>query len=223
MGDVIGQIIPISLGIAVSPVPIVAAILVLLSPRPRGGGIGFLIGWLFGIILSVWVFVLLAALIPESPHQDPRPIFATVQVALGLLFLYVAVRAWRNRPVPGVEPKNPKWVGMISTVNLPKAILLGFALAVLNPVDLLVSMAAGTAIGTAGLSDGEVWVCIAVFTVVGASTVAVPVIAYLLAEGAVRRPLERLRVWLIQYNFLLTGLVLLLLGATLIGKGIGNY
>jgi threonine/homoserine/homoserine lactone efflux protein len=223
MGDVIGQILPISLGIAVSPVPVVAAILVLLSPRPRGSGVAFLLGWLLGIVVVVWLFVMLSSLIPEHPDDASQPILATVQLAIGLGLVALAVRAWRRRPRPGVEQPNPAWVSMIASVNFPRALVLGFALAAFNPVDLLVSIAAGTAIGSAELSTSETWICIGIFTLVGASTVAVPVVAYLLAEGKVRGPLEHLRAWLMQYNALLTGLVILVVGVALIGKGIGNY
>ncbi len=36
MGSAIGDTLPLALGIAISPIPIIAAILILLSPRARG-------------------------------------------------------------------------------------------------------------------------------------------------------------------------------------------
>jgi len=44
MGSVIGDILPLALGIAISPIPIIAAILMLLSPKAKGTSVGFLIG-----------------------------------------------------------------------------------------------------------------------------------------------------------------------------------
>jgi hypothetical protein len=38
MGSVIGEILPLALGIAISPIPIIAAILMLLSPRATQQG-----------------------------------------------------------------------------------------------------------------------------------------------------------------------------------------
>ena len=48
MSFVIGEILPLALGIAISPIPIIAAILMLLSPRARTTSVGFLLGWEIG-------------------------------------------------------------------------------------------------------------------------------------------------------------------------------
>lgn len=53
MGAVIGEILPLALGIAISPIPVIAAILMLLSPRARSTSVGFLAGWALGIVAVV--------------------------------------------------------------------------------------------------------------------------------------------------------------------------
>src|SRR4029453_18692301 len=50
MGSVIGEILPLAVGIAISPIPIIAAILMLLSPKAKATSVGFLLGWLAGIL-----------------------------------------------------------------------------------------------------------------------------------------------------------------------------
>ena len=42
MNEVMGQILPLALGVAISPIPIIAAILMLLSPRARATSVGYL-------------------------------------------------------------------------------------------------------------------------------------------------------------------------------------
>ena len=49
MGAAIGDILGLAAGVAVSPLPIVAMILVLATPRGRGNGILFGVGWLAGL------------------------------------------------------------------------------------------------------------------------------------------------------------------------------
>ena len=66
MGSVIGDILPLALGIAISPIPIIAAILMLLSPKARGTSVGFLLGWVLGIVVAVVVFTLLASVHPRA-------------------------------------------------------------------------------------------------------------------------------------------------------------
>ena len=46
MGTVIGDLLPLALGVAISPVPIIAVILMLLSPRAGAASLGFAVGWL---------------------------------------------------------------------------------------------------------------------------------------------------------------------------------
>ncbi len=53
MVPVIGEILPLALGVAISPIPIIAAILMLLSPKARVTSVGFLLGWVLGIVVAV--------------------------------------------------------------------------------------------------------------------------------------------------------------------------
>ena len=74
MNGVIGEILPSALGVAISPIPIIAAILMLLSPKARGTSVGFMLGWLLGIIVALVVFTLLSAMIPASDPTASKPI-----------------------------------------------------------------------------------------------------------------------------------------------------
>jgi hypothetical protein len=219
---VIGEILPLALGIAISPVPIIAAILMLLSPRARATSIGFLLGWVTGIIVAVTVFTLLSSLIPEE-SDEAQPIAGTIKIVLGVLLLVAAVRQWRSRPAPGVEPALPKWMSSIDRLTAGKGFGLGALLSGVNPKNLLLSASAGLIIGLAGLSTGSVVVVILVFTVIAAITVAVPVVAYLVAPARMGGPLDRLRTWLVHNNATIMSVLLLVIGVVVIGKGIGSF
>src|SRR5260370_1243828 len=49
MGKTIDGILPLALGVAISPVPIIAIILMLITPRARANGAGFVLGWVLGL------------------------------------------------------------------------------------------------------------------------------------------------------------------------------
>ena len=107
MNVVIGEILPLALGIAVSPIPIIAAILMLLSPRAKGTSVGFLLGWVVGIVVAVTVFTLLAAELPASDDDASNPTAGWIKIGLGVLLLLMAVKQWRGGP-PGVGgPERP--------------------------------------------------------------------------------------------------------------------
>jgi threonine/homoserine/homoserine lactone efflux protein len=223
MGPVIGDVIPLALGVAISPIPIIAAILMLLSPKARGTSLGFLLGWLLGIVVAVVVFTLLSSVLPQGDPSESKPILGTVEIVLGLLLLVLAVQQWRGRPKVGTEPALPKWMSAIDTMTGARALVLGFLLSALNPKNLLMGVAAGVAIGSDAQTTAETVVAVIVYTVIAASTVAIPVIAYLAASARMARPLESLRTWLVYNNATIMAVLLLVIGVVLIGKGLGEF
>jgi threonine/homoserine/homoserine lactone efflux protein len=222
MNGAIGEILPLALGVAISPVPIIAAILMLLSPKARSASVGFLVGWVLGIVVAVVVFTLLASVLPEGDDTS-KPIAGTVKIILGGLLLLLAAKQWRSRPSGGTEPPLPRWMGAIDTMTAARAFVLGFLLSGLNPKNLLMGAAAGLAIGSADLSLNDDVVAVAVFTLIAASTVAIPVIAYLLASARMAAPLASLRTWLVHNNATVMAVLLLVIGVVLIGKGISSF
>lgn len=223
MNQIIGDILPLALGVAISPVPIIAAILMLLAPKARGTSVGFLTGWVLGIAVAVTVFTLLASVIPEEDPDASKPIAGTIKILLGILLLFLAVRQWRGRPKAGEHADLPKWMGAIGEMTVGRAFLLAFALAAVNPKNLIMAASAGVLIGSAGAGVGESAVAIVVFTVLAASSVAIPVIAYLVASERMSAPLESLRAWLVDHNAAVMAVLLLVIGVVMIGKGIGSF
>ncbi|WP_243228483.1 GAP family protein [Microbacterium sp. CIAB417] len=223
MNSVIGEILPLALGVAISPIPIIAAILMLLSPRARVTSVGFLLGWLVGIVAAVTVFTLLSSVLPDEDPDASRPIRGVIQLVLGALLLLLALKQWRGRPRAGEEPKLPGWMQAIDSVSFVGAAGLGLLLSALNPKNLIMAAGAGTDIGSADLSTGSIVGVIAIFTVIAASTVLVPVVGYLIAADRLGRVLDALRDWLAKENAVIMAVLLLVIGVSMVGKGIGSF
>lgn len=223
MNGAIGEVLPLAVGIAISPIPIIAAILMLLSPRARVVGVGFVLGWVVGIVAVVTVFTLVGSALPATDADPAHPVEGVIQIVLGVLLLLVAVRQWRGRPRAGVTPKLPKWMTAIDKITFPLSVGLGFLLSALNPKNLLMGAGAGVDIGGADLEVAAIVVVIAVFTVIAASTVLVPVVAFLVAADRLRAPLDGLRALLEKENAVIMAVLLVVIGVVLIGKGIGSF
>lgn len=133
MGEVIGDVLPLALGVAISPVPIIAVVIMLFTPRAGSTSAGFLAGWVAGIVIAVVVFVLLAGLVGGDQDGGQSAAVSWIKVALGALFLLLAVRQWQTRPRPGAEPEPPGWMKAIDTLTAGRAAGLGFLLSALNP------------------------------------------------------------------------------------------
>jgi threonine/homoserine/homoserine lactone efflux protein len=223
MGPVIGEILPLAVGIAISPVPIIAAILMLLSPKAKGASVGFLLGWITGIVVAIVVFTLLSSVLPAQDESGSSPVRGVIKIILGALLLFLALRQWRGRPAEGEQATMPKWMSAIDSMTAGKALGLGFLLSAVNPKNLLMAISAGLIIGGAGLAVGQTVVVIVMFVLLAASTVLIPVVAYLIASERLAGPLDRLRAWLVNNNATIMAVLLLVIGVAVIGKGIGSF
>lgn len=97
---------------------------------------------------------------------------------------------------------------------------LRLLLSALNPKNLLLAAAAGASLGALSLSTGETAGAVAVFTVIAALTVAVPVVAYLIAGARLDPTLDGVKSWLIANNTAVMAVLLLVFGINLLGDAV---
>ncbi len=216
--NVVGDLLPSALGVALSPVPIIAIVLVLGSPRARSQGTAFAVGWILGLVVVSVAVVLVAG--ANEPPDEPSAVVGWLKIAIGGLFLALAAKQWQSRPVPGSEAATPAWMDAIDTMSAPRTLLVGAALSGLNPKNLALTLAAAATIGQAALSGSSTAVAIGVFVVVGSLTVAGPVVVSLLAPERSARPLASIKEFMSAHNAAIMMIVLLLLGAKLLGNGL---
>ena len=222
MGAVIGELLALAVGVAISPIPIIAVILMLLSRQAARTSSGLLTGWVAGIVVVTVVALLLVGEAADTSAGEPSTVSSVLKLVFGLLLVVLAVRQWRERPKPGETAVMPKWMSGIDSFSFGKALGLGFVLSAVNPKNLVLCLGAGTTIGAAHLSGGGDVVAVVVFTLIAASTVTVPVIGYLAARDRMAQPLESLRGWLEQNNATVMAVLLLVIGVVLLGEGIGG-
>ncbi|MQY05548.1 GAP family protein [Actinomadura macrotermitis] len=220
-GQALGDLLPAAVGVALSPVPIIAAVLMLMSPAAARTAPAFALGWIAGLALATTVVVLVA---DPAGASDPgaRPVVGWIKVLLGVLFLVMAAGQWRKRPRDGAAPELPTWMSAIDGMAPGKALALGALLSGANPKNLTLAIAAAMAIAQAGLGGGSTVAAIAVFVVLGSVTVAGPVLVYLAMRDRVQGPLLAAKDWLVRENATVMFVVLLVLGVVIIGKGISG-
>ncbi|WP_213814921.1 GAP family protein [Glaciihabitans sp. dw_435] len=220
MNGAIGDVLPLALGVAISPVPIIAAILMLLSRRARGTSLGFLLGWTLGVVVVVTIAILVSG-VAAGGSASASPVVGIIKIVLGVLLVLLAIGQWRKRPHGDTAPVMPKWMAAIDSMTPMKAAGLGFILAAINPKNLMLTIAAGVGIGSAGLSGGQQVAVAAVFVVVSIITIAAPVAGFLVTGDRLRGALDELRTWLTANNAVIMSVLLLVLGVVNIGHGIG--
>lgn len=221
MWQAIGDLLPSAVGVALSPVPIIAVILMLGTPKAKSNGPAFALGWVLGLVI-VSVIVVLVASGSDDPDSGASTAVDWVKVAIGVLFVLMAFGQWRKRPKAGETPEMPRWMSAIDRFTAGKSLGLGALLSGANPKNLALTLAAATTIAQAGLSGGDTTIAIAVFVVIGSITVVGPVLFYVFAADEAARPLDSIKQFMADHNAVIMMIVLLVLGAKVLGQGIGG-
>lgn len=216
------QLVPLALGVAISPVPILAVIMMLLADRSRASSAGFALGWAVGVMLSCSLCVLLSGTIENRDRSLWSRAESLTLLVLGLLFLLLAISTWRRRPRDGRVPDLPGWLATVDRLDLSRATALGLVLAVLNPKNLVIFPVAGSAIAGEDLSTTQQSTAVLLFTCVASSTVALPVLAYLVAQPYVTGSLDSIRVWLIRNTVFVIVLLASVIAAVLLARGLAG-
>lgn len=223
MGQAIGEILAPAVGVALSPMPIVAVILMLFTPRARQTGPAFAIGWVLGLVVVVGIVLLVADPANMADEENnPSTTSAIIHLVLGLALVFLAFKQWQGRPKEGEEPEMPKWMQSIDKITPVVALGFGALMSGLNPKNLIFDIAAGTSIAQAGLSTAEEIVAMLVFVVLASVTVAGVVIWYLIAGKSAEAKLDAMKTWLTHNNAVVMAVLLLVIGVSQVGKGIGG-
>jgi len=222
MLDAIGEILPSAVGVAISPVPVIAVILMLFTAKAKTNGPAFLLGWVVGLSVAATVVYSLADSADLANDSDASSGVGWGKVVLGLVLFLLAFKQWRGRPAPGEGPTMPRWMEAIDTFTPFKAVGLGFLLSAVNPKNLIITAAAAASIAQSGLASGDAAVVIAVFVLVASVSIAGPVIYRLLGGETARESLDHLRAWLGANNAAVMTVLLVVIGAKILGQGLGG-
>ncbi|MFB7634876.1 GAP family protein [Streptomyces sp. NPDC056149] len=214
MSSVLGEVVPPALGIALSPFPVIPAILLLFTRRPRATGSAFLTGWVIGIAVPTGVFTVLASVIEQ--HEETPTWASWVRIALGAILLAVGIPRWFNPPQ---KKSAPQWMRSLERSTPAPALRLGLLLSAANPKILLLAMAGGLSIGAAGLPAAGTVTAVVVFTAIAACTVALPPLLHALLGERIDAPLRRAKDWLEVHNATVMTLVITVIGMVLIAEG----
>jgi threonine/homoserine/homoserine lactone efflux protein len=220
VNDAIGGLLPSALAVALSPIPIVAVVVVLGAPRARTAGPAFALGWLAGLAAVSVVVVLVVGAGSDADNDEAG--LDWLKIAIGIVFLLMAARYWTKRPKPGEEPEAPGWMATIDSAPPARAALLGAALSGANPKNLALTLTAAASIAEAELGSTDTAIAVAVFVALGSSTVAGAVVFRLVAGDRAARPLAAVKQFMADNNAVIMMVVLLLLGAKLLGDGLGD-
>lgn len=202
--------------VAISPFSIIVAIFVVLhTDRVLANGFAFLVGRLLALAAVTAIFLQ----VPRVISSLNRPVSPPVLIGIGGILVVIGVWVWLRRDAMTEEPV---WLSRFSRLPPVGALAIGALLVVSNPKMLAASAAAGLLIGTAGVSVAGASGAVVCYSAVASSTVAVPVLAYLAVGARADDQLTRLKQWLHRRSGLVSAVILVAAGITLLFMGISE-
>lgn len=220
MSEAIGGVLPAAVAVALSPIPVVAVMVVLGTPRARTNGSLFAVGWVFGLAVAATIVVAVTR-DASNPDSATATGIGWVQVALGVMFFVMAAKQWKMRPQPGVHPVMPPWMATLNNVTGARALVLGSTLAAANPKNLALVVSAAATIAQAGMTTSGDIVAMAVFVAIGSCTVVGAVLLAVIAPRRAAAPLAAIKEFMTAHSAVIMLVILIVMGAKFVGDGLG--
>ncbi len=209
-----------AVGVAVSPLPIIAVVIMLTTPSARLNGLAFLGGWLAALAVAGTVVLIIGGSLNAAQASTPAAWESWLDIALGVLLIGVGVREFRGRPRGDEPAPAPRWMAKVDRIRPVAALGLGAALAGVNPKNLLLIIGGAAAIAKTGIAGGQQAAAYAVFAAVAAVGVAAPVVIYFAMGKRSADLLARLKNWMGRENAVILAVLCVLIAAKLIGDAI---
>ncbi|MGV0554855.1 GAP family protein, partial [Mycobacterium kansasii] len=140
-----------------------------------------------------------------------------LRVVLGAALIAFGVYRWLRR---NDQSESPAWMRSFANITPARAGITGAVLALVRPDVALICVPAGLRIGTSGLGVAGDWAAAAFFVAIAASSVAIPILAYVAAGSRLDDTLARLKDWMDRNNAALLAAVLVVIGAMVLYHGI---
>ncbi|MBU1119178.1 GAP family protein [Patescibacteria group bacterium] len=220
MISTVSGILPMAIGVAISPVPIIAVILMLFSKKAKSNSLLFLLGWIVGLMLSGGIILILGNSLDIATNKETSTGALLVKLLLGVLLLFLAIKQWKSRPKEGKDLAMPKWMKSIDSFSSTKAFGLAFLLSAVNPKNLALTLAAAFAIAQSGLTTSSQTIVLAIFIVLASITVGIPVLINLVAGSRVENMLTTWKAWLTHNNATVMFILLLIFGISLVSQSV---
>jgi len=219
MIEALKEAFPMAIGLALSPFPVIALLMILMTPRAKGNALGLILGWYSGIYAIGCLIYFIPGL--ESKQGEPTAISGVLRILVGLLLLIFAVRLWLQRPGANDQEGTPKIFKKMDTLDFWKSVALGSLFSAVNVKNMAFSAAGAARLNMFLSDDTEFFTSLAFFALMASTTLIFPLLIYILTGNKIEHSLLIWKKWLIKNNKVLLMLILTFISVILIKAGIG--
>ncbi|MGD1256705.1 GAP family protein [Mycobacterium seoulense] len=216
-GLVLAKLTAPALVVALSPIPVVVSLVLLVhNDRPYSSSVAYLMGRLVSLTVLATGFMQFPRLFDDL--LGPAPAWADWAVmGVGVVLMSFGVWLWWRR---AHGRGGPGWEGSVGTITPSAAAAIGMLPMLANPKVLAASAAVGTEIATVRMTAVGSVLAVAYYAALASSTVAAPVLAYLIVGPRIDPQLERIRRWMEHQRRALTAAAVVLIGLAVVLYGL---
>lgn len=217
MLDTIAQNLVPAITVAISPMPLIALI-VLMLVGTRTAAITWTIAWYVTVAVLIGVATLTGSTAVGEVADDTGVNYVAFVIAA--LFLWFGWQSLRDRPAPGVQAEEPGWLATLGEMSPPKVAGLSVAIMLVNAKNLPLYIAMGASVGAADLSSGAAVSVVLILALVSSITAIVILLVAILGGQRATELLHGWRAWLVQNNKVVMGLLFVILGISQLGTAL---
>lgn len=217
--------------VAISPAPIAVVILMLFSAEGRRNALGYLVGWVLGLIILgivLWGLAQAGFQFLSSISGTGRPL---VQIGLGFLIILLGWHEWDKPPKSDAAQATPKWMSKVDNLLTKssgeltpvRAFFLALVMSALSLKNIALMFAVSIIISNQNLGETQITLLLLVFVVISSVTIGIPTL-YAMAKGAsAQDTLQQWRTWVMENRGRAFALLMFVFGAIFILNGFITY
>jgi threonine/homoserine/homoserine lactone efflux protein len=211
----LSQALPYSVGIALSPVPIGASVLLLSCHDGLAKGTSFALGWVAGLGATAVVIAFLVDWADLSASDQLWIAVPELVLGIGFLVVSAAIWLWRDR-----RRSTPSWLDAVEHFTRMRSAGAGIVVSALNPKVAALTLGAVLALAQVDAGTSETVWTLVLFTAIGALGVAVPVLFARAAPDRTHAVLARLRPWLERHDAAVLIVLGIVVGVIFVADGL---
>lgn len=203
-------VFPIALGAAAASLPVIAMAAVLATLNSRTVLLTFTAGWVTGVFVTT---VITLGLVDGAIEvTDSSDWIAWLRLALGIVVLGLAARKFISYTRQATTTDDPSWMVSMRRTTDRQAFGIAFLLGSINPKNLVIVVAAVSAITSTSMVAVHQIAGVILFTIIASLGVAAPAIAIAIAGERATVSLSAFVQWFARHSDVVLGIVLLVLG-----------
>jgi len=222
ISDAVLQVIPLALGVAASPLPVVAVIVILLTERARFSSVVFSTAWILGNFVAITFAVAFAGKVQLPTEGYDFPFEGAVTFLMGVGLVIIAWLSRRGRRQSGDPEASPGWVHAVDNLSPWGGALVAFSNATTSPKNLALALAAGAVIQVSTPRPASTLVSQLIYVAVASTTVVIPVVVYFVGGDRSTATLLRWKQKITANAAAFMEVLLFVLGSALAIRGLVN-